>query len=116
LIRETGRKAQGEKSSNANIRGIRTAGFGPESPGIIPDGVAQAVPAELTSSVSISIRQRFESVSAEVDLPGRCLAWFLSARMRRNPMEYKGVEYTVVQLTEGVGWQYEIDRALKNRP
>ena len=58
-------------------------------------------------------------------------------------MEYKGVEYTVVQLTEGVGWrweirfddgksksgmtpvsravaikqaEYEIDRALKNRP
>jgi hypothetical protein len=58
-------------------------------------------------------------------------------------MEYKGVEYTVVQLTEGVGWrwevrfddgknksgvtpvsravaikqaEYEIDRALRNRP
>jgi hypothetical protein len=58
-------------------------------------------------------------------------------------MEYKGVEYTVVQLTEGLGWRWEvrfddgknksgvtpvsravaikqaeteIDRALKNRP
>jgi hypothetical protein len=58
-------------------------------------------------------------------------------------MEYKGVEYSVVQLTEGLGWkwevrfddgktrsgvtpvsravaikqaEYEIDRSLKNRP
>jgi hypothetical protein len=23
-------------------------------------------------------------------------------------MEYKGVEYTVVQLTEGVGWRWEV--------
>ena len=26
----------------------------------------------------------------------------------REPMEYKGVEYSVVQLTEGAGWRWEV--------
>lgn len=26
-----------------------------------------------------------------------------------NPMEYKGVEYSVVQLVDGTGWRWEIN-------
>jgi hypothetical protein len=28
--------------------------------------------------------------------------------MRRNPVEYKGLEYSVVQLTDGTGWRWEV--------
>jgi hypothetical protein len=28
--------------------------------------------------------------------------------MRKNFMEYKGVEYSVVQLLEGSGWRWEV--------
>jgi hypothetical protein len=26
-----------------------------------------------------------------------------------NPMEYKGVEYSVIQLVDGTGWRWEIN-------
>jgi hypothetical protein len=32
----------------------------------------------------------------------------LSARIRNNLMEYKGVEFTVVQLIDDTGWRWEI--------
>jgi len=36
----------------------------------------------------------------------------IAARILQNaepePMEYKGVEYSVVQLTEGAGWRWEV--------
>jgi hypothetical protein len=85
----------------------------------------------------------FEPLSAQVNLPNSYFGLVPLRRYAENPMEYKGVEYTVVQLTEGVGWrwevrfddgknksgvtpvsravaikqaEYEIDRVLKNRP
>jgi hypothetical protein len=85
----------------------------------------------------------FEPLSAQVNLPNGYFGLVPLRQYAENPMEYKGVEYTVVQLTEGVGWrwevrfddgknksgvtpvsravaikqaEYEIDRALKNRP
>jgi hypothetical protein len=32
---------------------------------------------------------------------------FASVVKRRNLMEYKGVEYSVVQLTDGSGWRWQ---------
>jgi hypothetical protein len=32
---------------------------------------------------------------------------FASVVMQRNLMEYRGVEYSVVQLTDGSGWRWE---------
>jgi hypothetical protein len=85
----------------------------------------------------------FEPLSSQVNLPNSCFGLVPLRPYAENPMEYKGVEYTVVQLTEGVGWrwevrfddgknksgvtpvsravaikqaEHEIDRALKNRP
>ena len=36
-----------------------------------------------------------------------CWVKFLS-NAKPEPMEYKGVEYSVVQLTEGAGWRWEV--------
>jgi hypothetical protein len=32
----------------------------------------------------------------------------IRARIRSNPMEYQGVEFSVVQLTDDTGWRWEI--------
>src|SRR5216684_5026235 len=47
--------------------------------------------------------------STQVNLLGRHFGLFAAPLTRgRIPMEYKGVEYSVVQLTEGTGWRWEI--------
>jgi hypothetical protein len=33
---------------------------------------------------------------------------FASVVMRTNPMDHRGVEYSVVQLTDGGGWRWEL--------
>jgi hypothetical protein len=44
-----------------------------------------------------------------VNLLGRRFGLFAAPFTRgRIPMEYKGVEYSVVQLTGGIGWRWEI--------
>jgi hypothetical protein len=50
-----------------------------------------------------------EALSTQVNLLGRRFGLFAAPFTRgRIPMEYKGVEYSVVQLTGGIGWRWEI--------
>jgi hypothetical protein len=49
------------------------------------------------------------ALSTQVNLLGRHFGLFAAPLTRgRIPMEYKGVEYSVVQLTDGIGWRWEI--------
>jgi hypothetical protein len=49
------------------------------------------------------------ALSTQVNLLGRHFSLFAAPLTRgRIPMEYKGVEYSVVQLTDGIGWRWEI--------
>jgi hypothetical protein len=54
---------------------------------------------------------QFESLSSQVNLPG---SYLLVSSQRGDafceldPMQYEGVEYSVVQLTDGAGWRWEI--------
>ena len=44
-----------------------------------------------------------------MNLQGHRFGLFAAPLTRgRIPMEYKGVEYSVVQLTDGIGWRWEI--------
>jgi hypothetical protein len=48
-------------------------------------------------------------LSTQVNLLARHFGLFAAPLTRgRTPMEYKGVEYSVVQLTDGIGWRWEI--------
>ena len=49
------------------------------------------------------------ALSTQVNLLGRHFGLIAAPLTRgRIPMEYKGVEYSVVQLTDGIGWRWEI--------
>jgi hypothetical protein len=49
------------------------------------------------------------ALSTQVNLPNCCFGVFDTPLTRgRIPMQYKGVEYSVVQLTDGIGWRWEI--------
>jgi hypothetical protein len=36
------------------------------------------------------------------------LTYFRFRAEAENPVEYKGIEYSVVQLTDGTGWRWEV--------
>jgi hypothetical protein len=64
-----------------------------------------------TRTRECEVRSQFESLSSQVNIPG---GHFLfrseggDAFYELGLMQYKGVEYAVVQLTDGVGWRWEI--------
>jgi hypothetical protein len=81
--------------SRIPIRTAPTMGYWPPSSHKI--SVAPSGPKEL----------KFVKYTSEHTLLPFC-PMSASAHMRRNLMEYKGVEYSVVQLTEGLGWRWEV--------
>jgi hypothetical protein len=50
----------------------------------------------------------FLSVSAQVNLLSSYFGLVPLRPYAENLMEYKGVEYSVVQLTEGLGWRWDV--------
>jgi hypothetical protein len=50
----------------------------------------------------------FTSLSSQVDIPPYHFILCRTPLIAEKSMEYKGVEYTVVQLTEGGGWRWEV--------
>ena len=56
-----------------------------------------------------SLMSRARALSTQVNLLVRHFGLFAAPLIReRIPMEYKSVEYSVVQLTDGIGWRWEI--------
>jgi hypothetical protein len=61
------------------------------------------------SGVTKQAKAPDRALSTQVNLLGRHFGLIAIPLTRgRIPMEYKGVEYSVVQLTDGIGWRWEI--------